>query len=384
MKIIHIVPSVAEEASGPSYSVVRLCESLLGQQHLLTLVALDLKTSLVTLPFLKTFPIGFGPVRLGRSPGMYRWILERCLASDVEILHNHGMWQMNAVYPSWATGYHNVQLIYSPRGAFSEWAMRNGSNAKIFFWYLIQRPALWRANCFHATAKSEYEDIRRLRFRQPVAIIPNGIDIPEVNSESHGEFRTLLFLGRIHKKKGLDILLLAWREVQSNYPNWRIVIAGGDTGYSIKSGYLSEMQLLAKELGLVRIEFVGTLYGCEKTSAYQDAELFVLPTHSENFGMTVAESLAAGTPVIVSKGAPWEGLTERGAGWWIDIGVTPLVDCLKEAMSRTPAELAAMGGRGRLWMQRDFSWNGVSEKMTATYRWLCDKSLPGPPWVQLD
>jgi len=100
--------------------------------------------------------------------------------------------------------------------------------------------------------------------------------------------------------------------------------------------------------------------------------------------MTVAESLAAGTPVIVSKGAPWEGLTERCAGWWIDIGVTPLVDCLKEAMSRTPAELAAMGDRGRLWMQRDFSWDGVGEKMIATYRWLCDRSLPVPPWVYLD
>ena len=100
--------------------------------------------------------------------------------------------------------------------------------------------------------------------------------------------------------------------------------------------------------------------------------------------MTVAESLAAGTPVIVSKGAPWSGMDQNDAGWWIEIGVDPLVACLKDALSSSPVELAAMGENGRAWMERDFLWDGIGAKMAATYRWLCDRSLPVPAWVRLD
>ena len=384
-RIINIVPSIAEEASGPSYSVVRLCESLILAGDDAVLVALDWKPLAFPPNFLHTFQVGVGPRRLGRSPQMYQWLSAQCANNRVNVLHNHGMWQANSLYPAWLFRKNsNICLVYSPRGALSEWAMSHGSILKKLFWPLLQRPALQKASCFHATAESEYEDIRRLGFKQPVAVIPNGIDIVSITPKNFEKIRVLLFLGRIHKKKGLDILLRSWREVQSLYPNWRVVIAGGDEGYNGTKGYLKEMQLLSKELGLVRVQFVGNLYGAEKMNAYRSAELFVLPTYSENFGLTVAESLAAGTPVIVSKGAPWHDLNERGAGWWIDIGVKALVDCLKEAMSRTPAELGAMGERGRSWMQRDFTWSSGGKKMAETYRWLCDSSLPVPPWVRLN
>lgn len=384
MRLVHIVPALSEEASGPSYSVVRLCESLIAERHVLTLAALDWAPLAKTPPFLKVFPFGMGPKRIGRSPAMAKWLSDSCLAGDVDVLHNHGMWQMNAVYPARAARRGNVQLVYSPRGALSEWAMSHGSKAKEIFWPLLQQPALQQATCFHATAESEYEDVRRMGFAQPVAIIPNGIDLPSLPHKLNGAKRTLLFLGRIHPKKGLDVLLSAWRVVQEQFPHWRLIIAGSDDGYNGSSGYLDELLVLVRTLGIERAEFVGNLYGAEKTRAYSNAEIFVLPTHSENFGMTVAEALAAGTPAIVSKGAPWSGLAQEGAGWWIDIGVDPLVASLKDAMSRSPAALGAMGERGRAWMQRDFSWNGIGGRMSATYEWLCDRSLPVPPWVRLD
>ncbi len=384
MRIIQIVPAITEEASGLSYSVVRLCESLKSQNLDVTLAVLDWAPMPSPPSFLKTFPLGYGPKRLGRSPAMRLWLDGQAQSKSADILHNHGMWQMNAVYPGWAARKSGTPLVVSPRGTLSEWAMRHGSPVKKLFWPMLQRPALECAACFHATAESEYEDIRRLGFRQPVTIIPNGVDIPCLAPKKPGRSRTLLFLGRLHSKKGLDMLLPAWQAVQNRFREWRIVIAGSDVDYYGKSGYLEEMRLLAQKLGLERVEFVGNLYGTEKTQAYRDADIFVLPTYSENFGMTVAEALAAGTPAIVSKGAPWEGLATRQAGWWIDIGIGPLVACLEDALGRSPDNLEQMGLRGRGWMEAEFSWAHFGAQMAETYRWLLDKSLPVPDWVRVD
>lgn len=385
MRLIHVVPAVSEEASGPTYVVLRLCESLVEKSNELSLAALDWAPLSSRPPFLRTFPLGWGPGRLGRSPKMYHWLRDQCASDSIDLLHNHGMWQMNAVYPAWAVRRTSVRLMYSPHGAFSPWAMQHGSSIKRIFWPLLQSPALRQASAFHATSESEYHDIRRHGFRQPVAIIPSGIDLPaELPHRRSAHERTLLFLGRIHVVKGLDMLLTAWQSVQDRFPDWRLVIVGSDDGYHGPTGYLEAVKSQAVQLGLKRIHFPGPLFGQQKFQAYRDADLYVLPSHSENFAVTVAEALAMETPAIVSKGAPWAGLIEQRAGWWIDIGVEPLVACLKDALARSPDELAAMGQRGRDWMQRDFSWDSIGSRMAETYRWLCDRSLPVPPWIRLD
>jgi glycosyltransferase involved in cell wall biosynthesis len=384
MRVIQVVPAIAEEASGPSYSVVRLCQSLIDQGQEVTLAALDWAPMPSPPPFLKTFPLRWGPRRLGRSPAMRRWLDEQVQSKSVNLLHSHGMWQMNAVYPGWAARKGNINLVVSPRGAFSEWALQYGSVMKKAFWPALQRPALAHATCFHATAASEFEDIRRQGFSQPVAIIPNGIDIPNLPPKQPGDCRTLLFLGRVHRVKGLDMLLPAWRGVQSRFPDWRLVIAGSDDGYYGKSGYLEELHQLAQNLGIERIEFVGALYGTAKTQAYQDADLYILPSYSENFGVTVAEALAAGTPAIVSKGAPWEGLDTHEAGWWIDRGVDPLVVCLEDALGRSRDDLGQMGQQGRIWIEAEFAWPQIGAQMAATYQWLLNQSLPVPTWVRVE
>jgi glycosyltransferase involved in cell wall biosynthesis len=382
---IHIVPSIANEASGPSYSVTRLCRALIDNAVNVDLAALDWGQVKKPPIFLKTFKRGWGPARLGNSPAMKRWLDDQVWSNHVDVVHSHGMWQMNALYPGWAANKGNVQLIISPRGSFSQWAFNHGSWTKPFFWSLLQKPAFDKVTCFHATSQEEYADIRRLGFTQPVAVIPNGIDLPAGTVDTpRSDIRTLLFLGRIHPKKGIDILLRAWRRVQGDFSGWNLCIAGSDDAYHGASGYLDEMKTVSRQLCAERVEFPGEITGAAKWKAYENADLFVLPTHSENFGMTVAEALAAGTPAIVTRGAPWAGLESQGAGWWIDTGELPLTKCLQDALSKSRDDLSAMGQCGKQWMQADFSWPKIGCKMSTTYRWLLERFSPVPEWIQLD
>lgn len=389
MKIVHVVPAISEEASGPSYSVPRLCEALLTHGEDVTLAALAWSLGDRNLPYLKTFPMDAGwPRRLGSSRAMRLWLNATATSNEPTVLHDHGMWQMNALYPAWAVRKNpgSCKLVVSPRGALSDWAMQHGSPTKKLFWPLLQRRALDAAACFHATAKSEYEDIRRLGFRQPVAIIPNGMELPDLASTAPvtGRHKTLLFMGRIHKKKGLDMLLQAWASLQDRFPDWKLVVAGGDTGYGARSGYLAQMQRLAVELGAVGVEFAGELRGDEKWAAYREASVFVLPTYSENFGITVAEALASATPAIVTRGAPWSGLETEQAGWWTEVSVQGITNALVDAMSRSPVELAQMGERGRQWVCREFRWDHIGGKMALTYHWLTGLIDQRPDWIVTD
>jgi glycosyltransferase involved in cell wall biosynthesis len=236
---------------------------------------------------------------------------------------------------------------------------------KQLMWHLGQGQTLRRSDAFHATAESEFMDIRRLGFKQPVFVVPNGIDVPPVTEKLARGRRRLLCLGRIHRKKGIDLLLRAWRAVQERFADWEVVIAGPDD-----DGELPRLRRLASGLGVSRVNFVGPVYGEEKLALYRSSHLFVLSSHSENFALTVAEALATGTPAIVTRGAPWQGLVDSGAGWWIEIGVDPLVACLEEALSLSSGRLVAMGQIGRDWMTRDFSWEAIGRQMVSVYEWL--------------
>lgn len=262
--------------------------------------------------------------------------------------------------------------------------MNSGSVFKRLFWPLVQNPAVQHSSLFHATSDKEYEDIRRLGFKQPVAVIPNGIDMPpHVTGDNFGR-RELLFLGRVHKVKGLDLLLSAWQRVQSEFADWDLVVAGSDDGYHGPSGYLDEMRHLADTLQLQRVRFLGEVHGEQKRTVFASAELFVLPSHSENFGIAVAEALSCGTPAIVSHGAPWADLEDHRAGWHIPIGVDPLVECLQAALSCSPTRLEVMGQAGREWMRQDFAWPVLGRRMLNVYRWLTGEAEQRPNCVRMD
>lgn len=376
MKLVHVVPHIDQEAAGPSYSVPRQCQSLAacGNEVELTCIAARGEISGIALDLHMQWPI------LGRfaiSSSLARALGRK--AKTVDIVHNHSLWSMVNVAAGWVVPGKRAKLVTSPHGTLSPWALSRSRGVKWMLWPL-QRRALARADLLQATSLEEFQQIRDQGFTAPVAVVPNGIDVPVMPVRAYAATgtRTLLFLSRIHPTKGLDRLLHAWAELQASHTGWRLIIVG--TG---EVAHVQEVHELAARLGVLRVEFPGPLYGEAKGQTYFGADLFVLPTHSENFGMVVAEALAHGCPAVVGRGAPWSGLETEGCGWWVDISVPTLTAALDAAMELPPKELAAMGLRGRAWMARDYGWAAIGQKMDAAYRWL----LTGgerPAWVKVD
>jgi glycosyltransferase involved in cell wall biosynthesis len=230
-------------------------------------------------------------------------------------------------------------------------------------WLLYQGRDLRSAKLLHATAESEVEDIRRIGLRQPVVVLPNGVEIPEqARGVPEKSMRRALFLSRVHPKKGLLNLVEAWAEVRPE--NWELVIAGPD-----EDGHRAEVEAYAR-VHNVDIVWTGPVNDHAKWDLYRSADLFVLPTFSENFGIVVAEALAAGVPALTTTGAPWEVLNRERCGWWIGIGVAPLMAALRDATELDDEARHAMGRRGRAYVREHLSWDHVAEGMLAAYRWV--------------
>jgi glycosyltransferase involved in cell wall biosynthesis len=369
MRALHTVSSIESEASGPAYSVPRLCRALAARGAGVDLLSLGAPSETVRDGYVDRrcaadshWP---GPLRrLGASRAMR----DALLRSDAQLFHTHGLWMLPNVYPAWAARARRKPFILAPRGMLGAEALRFSRLKKRVFWRFLQGGAVRLVSCFHATAEQEYEDIRAFGLNQPVAIVPNGIDLPAPSRpRDTGSAPTVLSLGRIHPKKGLDRLVRAWAKIEAAYPDWRLSIVGPSEG-----GHADQLERLSRELGLRRVSISGPVFGDEKTRLLAEAELFVLPTLNENFALTVAESLACGTPVISTKGAPWAGLEANGCGWWIDHGPEPMAATLSAAMSLSRDARRGMGERGRAWMERDFGWDGIGRQMADVYRWLVE------------
>jgi glycosyltransferase involved in cell wall biosynthesis len=274
---------------------------------------------------------------------------------------------MANIYPGWVAQRHKLPLVVSPRGMLGREALRFSRYRKLAFWHALQRSALQPTSCFHATSEKEYGDVRMAGLQQPVAIIPNGIDLPEREKvKTFTSPKTVLVLGRIHPKKGVATLIEAWSKLEDKFPDWHLKIVGP----LLNNNYVKELRQTISIRRLARAQLAGPLYGDDKSEAYAAADVFILPSLDENFGMTIAEALAHGTPVISTKGAPWQGLEKYGCGWWVDHDVVALTSALDHAMSIDRQRLAEMGQAGKAWMERDFSWSSVARSMDSVYRWL--------------
>lgn len=371
IRITHVIPRIDQEAAGPSYSVPRLCQALAARGNDVELCCIAARGEIpgVRLDIHREWPL----LRRFAISASLAWAL-RHTALEVDIVHNHSLWSMANVACGLIVPTRQAKLVTSPRGTLAPWALNRNRHLKLLLKPLQWR-ALERADLLHATSEMELADIRELKLRVPVALVPNGIDIPlldELKASPDGQ--TLLFLSRIHPKKGIDRLLLAWKRLQNDYSEWRLRIVGnGDRRH------VDQLRNLAISLDLERVEFSGPLFGEAKSMAYRSADVFVLPSHSENFGMVVAEALAHGCPVIASKGTPWKDLERHECGWWTAHDVDSLADALEHSMLLSRAELKQMGLRGRAWMLRDFSWESVAQKMEAAYRWTLGQATGERP-----
>ncbi len=386
MKIAQIVASIEDEASGPSYTVPSLAYSLARKSHQVELHSLG--SSSVECRDAVRFvghQVDFQRVPLLKRLGMSRRMKQSLLVSDADVFHTHGLWMMPNIYPAAAARRSNRPLLLAPRGMLGKNALKFSTTRKSFFWHLAQKHAVNEVSCFHATAASEYEDIRAFGLTQPVAIIPNGIDLPPLDGlvDKQASFSLhvpyVLSLGRIHPKKALDRLISAWSKLDESYSHWQLRLVGPD-----EVGYSNELKRQICGLGLEgKVSIEPPVFGREKEALMRGADLFALSTLHENFAMTVAESLAVETPVISTKGAPWCGLQKKGCGWWIDHGADAMAATLAQALSLSQEQRIAMGRSGRKWMQEDFGWDGIATKMSSVYRWLRNRENV-PDYVRLD
>jgi glycosyltransferase involved in cell wall biosynthesis len=297
------------------------------------------------------------------------------------LIHNHGLWLPVNYWASSAARRLGLPLVIHPRGMLEPWALQHKGAKKRLAMALFQRRDLETAKVLVATSAVEYRNIRNLGFTMPIAIIPNGIElVPEDSGGAqplhNAELRTVLFLSRVHQIKGLINLVHAWAQVQP--AGWRLQIAGPDEG-----GHLAEVMHEARKAGIeASVDYLGEVDGAQKAAVYRNADLFVLPTFSENFGVVVAEALSHGLPVITTRGAPWADLETHDCGWWIDIGVESLAAALRQAVALSDDERRTMGERGRAYVQR-YNWDDIARQMAEVYRWVLDGGTP-PACVRMD
>lgn len=380
MLICHSTGNIEPDAGGPAYSIPKLCEALREQGHSVDLLTLRGPNEHLVTTQHRSFANGYLPDKLGHAPEMWRWLRQSIKASRPDILHSHNLWVFPSIYPAIASARWGIPHVVSPRGTLTRYSMSTGSRFKRIYWPLVQRPALKQAAAFHATAESELTDIRRLGFRQPVAVIPNGIEMQPVPRPATGDdpSKIVLYFGRFHPEKGVANLLLAWDVVSGAHPDWRLLLVGPDN-----VGYRAKLEEITAERKIRRVMFEGPQYGSGKLSVYRRGSIYVLPSPSENFGITAAEALSMEVPVIANRGAPWSGLEVHRCGWWVEQGLAPLAAALDLAMRTSPDELHAMGARGRDWMAADFSWLEITKQMQSFYRFILGREIK-PDFVHLN
>ena len=395
MRVAQVISSMGQESSGVQAYVGGLCEALSANGMDTTLYTCGPVRNIKRPYKLKTYPrTRFPFYSIGRSPGLKNALRKEVARYD--IVHSNALWMMPNIYPAWAININvacQAKLVTMPHGSLAPWALSLGRIKKCFFSAMWQKRALDRSAMFVATCEKEYGEIRRYGQRQPVAIIPIGIMIPngiEKGSDWRlpNRKRRALFLGRLHKVKAIDNLVEAWyRLCNADYRSiggavrrdWELVVAGPD------GGMREELEKFVRIRHLANVTFLGEVNGDDKYRLFASSDICVLPSHTENFGLTVAESLACGTPVIASQGTPWSGLNAEKAGLWIPIGVEPLANALYEMISMDADMRARMGANGKAWMVRDFSWAAVVAKMKSAYEWLLDpQSRDRPDYVRID
>jgi len=374
VRVCQIVPSLEARYGGPSKSVLGLARAMAaGGDHVDLLATDPAQPSQASEPnlevriFRRAWPGAICP-----SPDLRRALGP--LSADV--VHHHSLWLRTLHYAHRKARGDGVPLVVSPRGMMDAWAWGHHRKRKALARALIHPGALRDAAGWHATSEAEVEAIRRQGFGQPVCVAPNGVAAatPADRAAAEAHWRGVLgpreqrpialFYSRLHRKKRLLELIDLW--LDQGPKDWLLLIVGIPEDYT--ASMLETYVMNAGQSGRVR-----AYDGSAQPAPYPVASLFVLPSHGENFGLSIAEALAEGVPALVTDTTPWAGLEREGAGWcvpWAEFG-----PALRRATATEPAVLRQMGEFARAWVLRTFSWERSARLLAEFYA----KLRVGPP-----
>ena len=364
MRVLHVIGGLSHDSGGPSRSVQGLVAGLNTAGIEAWLLSLN-KGEEPWIDDVTHFVNGesFGDVSARIKP---------------DIVHMHGIWSMALHQCVLICRRWKISYVIAPRGMLEPWSLQQKWLKKRIARWLYQDRDLKYAAALHATAESEAEQFRRLGFKNPIIVSPNGVNVPKVVVSrqslvvSRERDRRILFVSRMHPKKGVMELVEAFSRLVVSRESlvvsgWRVELVYTVSG-EFEKEYEAKVRARVNELGLQeQFVFTGALSDEEKWAAYARADLFVLPTYSENFGIVVAEALWAGVPVITTKGAPWGELEAVKCGKWIGIGVDPLAKALSEMMSLSDDELRRMGENGRRLVEEKYTWEAAVKAMVKGY-----------------
>jgi glycosyltransferase involved in cell wall biosynthesis len=326
-----------------------------------------------------------GPAQVGYAPEMRR-ALE---ALEPDVCHTQGLW----LYPSiavqgWAKSGLRPYLV-TPRGMLDSWALENSRWKKRLAGLAYENSHLRGASCLHALCEAEAQSIRAYGLRNPICVIPNGVDVPIRLSSSPARWarslpdgaRVLLYLGRLHPKKGLPNLIEAWRMMQgiAYASDWHLVIAGWD-----QNGHQSQLEAQVKRAGVQNnVHFVGPQFGEDKDASFVRANAFVLPSHSEGLPMVVLEAWANRVPVLMTPDCHLpEGILAKAS---LEMAADPasILKALTQMIGMSDKDRREMGERGQQLVAERFRWQVIAEQMLAVYQWVLGRG-PMPSTVIRD
>lgn len=370
MHVIMVLASMSRHAAGVGVSVRGLCEQLRRDCCVSVLAVEDEFSQRDKGAWLPLEPRVFdpcGPRQFGYAPELGRTL--RTVSCD--LIHSHGLWMYPDIAVRRAAQWLHVPLVVSPHGMLDGWALRHAAWKKKLAGQLFTNRALHHAACLHALCESEYRSIREYGLTSPVCVIPNGVDLPDDAAPRPADDagKTLLFLGRIHPKKGLENLLRAWaaaRGLGDSHDGWRLMIAGDGP-----SGHERRLRDMARDLAVERnVVFRGPLQGHGKQAALAQADAFVLPSHSEGLPMAVLEAWAHRVPVVMTRECHLPEGFAVGAALEVRPEPESIAAGLQRLFSMDRRQLRAAGEKGRALVERRFTWPTVASAMADVYRWL--------------
>ncbi|MBA4137484.1 MAG: hypothetical protein C0518_09235 [Opitutus sp.] len=371
MRLCHIVPSLEERHGGPSKSVRALANAT-ARSGIDTTLLTTLEAGQSMLPpendaaRIHVFPRDV-PRWLCRSAGLQRHLA----TAAYEIVHAHALWLRTLHYAQQGARTHGAPLVVSPRGMMSGWAYEHRRWRKRLAERFVHPGAFTAAAGWHATSPDEADDIRQLGFRQPICVAPNGVELPteaELVAARETWFalcptirgrRVAVFYSRFHRKKRVRELFDLW--MSRNRGDWFLLLVGVAEEYDA-----TEINRWIADAGAR--ENAAAFDGAITPPPFAVASLFVLPSHSENFGLVIAEALAAGVPALVTDKTPWRELHTHQAGWCSAWEQWP--QTLQAALASDDHVLRQRGAAGRAWMRRDFTWERAAARLAEFYRQL--------------